>query len=95
MQRYTAIPGTVRIDILHSVVSVSVLAAEAVSSSVTALRENAPGEARTLAGSVLRHIPIARDRASRAGTFPVEKDHEDQATEQGESTEDTDDDTGN
>lgn len=57
------------------------------------LRENTTGEARGLAGSVLGHIPVARDGASGASTLAVEEDQEDQCTHEGETTDHTDHDT--
>lgn len=96
LQGYAAISGSMAlIDRLHTGVGVGVLATESVSCAITALGENTPDEAGALTSSVFRHVRVAGNRASRAGTLAVEEDHEDQATKQGQSSQNTDDNAGN
>lgn len=83
------------VDILHTVVGVSVLATETGPCAIATLRENTPDEAGALTSSVFCHVCVAGNRASRASTLPVEEDKEDQATKQGKSSQDTDDNAGN
>lgn len=93
LKRYAAIPGALRIDIFHAVVSISVLTTESI--SISTLREDASDKAGALACSIVCHVWITWNRAGCAGTFAVEENHEDQSSKQSQSSEDTNDDASN
>lgn len=96
LQGDAAISGSVTlVDILHTVVGIGVLATETVPCAIATLGENTSDEAGSLTGSVVCHIRVARNRASRASALPIKEDQEDHATKQGQSSQDTDDNAGN
>lgn len=93
LKRNTAVAGPVGIKIgaLHAVVGESGIAPKA--GRIMALREDTSGKARALAVSV-GHV-LAWSGTGRAGSaLPVEEDQEDEGADKSQTSNHTDDNTG-
>lgn len=95
LQRNTAVPSTIRVEDrvgLHSPIGECCARTRRNRSTSTtfsiAPREETSHETRSPAGSVFGHI-LAWNRAGRASAFAIEEDQEDESTNQGDSSKNT------